>query len=269
MDDQTMDIGDRLREARVAKGLSLGDIASRTKISPTALTALERNDFGRLPGGVFRRAYVRAFAVEVGLDAEALVRDYRARYEPVVVPEPPAPRRFAVPDGLRAWPGAVAFAIAGLVAAVWLSSGGGSRPEETPAVASQAATGADTATAAQQTIGGTTGSADVAFADGDASDAPLRLRLRLSSASWISVYADGQRVVYRLAHAGEDLRIEATRAITLHAGDAGAVDYALNSDVTQPLGHTGKVLTVRITGAGIRPVETGRAAPPEGVSAVG
>ena len=175
MHDQKTDIGDRLREARLAKGLSLGDIASRTKISPTALTALERNDFGRLPGGVFRRAYVRAFAVEVGLDAEALVRDYRARYEPVVVPEPPAPRRFAVPDGLRAWPGAVAFAIVGLVAAVWLSSGRAARPDETPAVASQTATGANATAAAQETVAGTTDPADVAFADGAGSDAPLRL----------------------------------------------------------------------------------------------
>jgi cytoskeletal protein RodZ len=268
MHDQTMDIGDRLREARLAKGLSLGDIASRTKISPTALTALERNDFGRLPGGIFRRAYVRAFAAEVGLDPAALVRDYRARYEPEVVPPPPPPRRFAVPDGLDGWPGTVAVAIVGLVAVIWLSSGDAQRPEETTAAARDAAAAADAATAGQA-VAETTDPADLAYDDGADGDAPLRLRLRLSNASWISVYADGQRVVYRLAQAGEDLRIEASRAITLHVGDAGAVAYALNGEVAQPLGDTGKVLTVRITGAGLRPVETGRAAPPGGVSAVG
>jgi cytoskeletal protein RodZ len=268
MPDQAMDIGDRLREARLAKGLTLGDIAARTKISPPSLTAMERNAFGRLPGGVFRRAYVRAFAAEVGLDPEALVRDYRARYEPEVVPEPSAPRRFVMPDHLRGWPGAVASAVVGLVVVLWLSPEGAPRPEETRAAASEAAPAADAATAGSA-IAEAAEPPDVVFAEGDNSDAPLRLRLRLSNTSWISVYADGQRVVYRLAQPGEDLRIEATRAITLHAGDAGAVAYALNGDVAQPLGDTGEVLTVRFTGNGRRPAGAGRVAPPEGVSAVG
>src|SRR3989304_6323930 len=51
------------------------------QISMTALAAIEHNDFARLPGGVFRRAYVRAFAAEVGLNADELVREYRARFE--------------------------------------------------------------------------------------------------------------------------------------------------------------------------------------------
>jgi cytoskeletal protein RodZ len=75
------DIGTRLREARETRGLTLRDIAQTTKISMAALVAMEHNDFARLPGGVFRRAYVRAFAAEVGLNAEELAREYRARFE--------------------------------------------------------------------------------------------------------------------------------------------------------------------------------------------
>ena len=75
------DIGSRLRQARETRGLALADIAAATKISMTALVAMEHNDFARLPGGVFRRAYVKAFAAEVGLNADELARDYLAMFE--------------------------------------------------------------------------------------------------------------------------------------------------------------------------------------------
>jgi cytoskeletal protein RodZ len=75
------DIGGRLRLAREDRGLSLNDVASRTKLSVFVLQAIERNDFGCLPGGMFRKAYVRTLAGEVGLDAQQLAADYCARFE--------------------------------------------------------------------------------------------------------------------------------------------------------------------------------------------
>ena len=82
MRPMTTDVGSRLRQAREQRGLTLRDIASATKISMTALKAIERNEFTRLPGGVFRRAYVGAVACAVGLNADELTRDYRAQFEP-------------------------------------------------------------------------------------------------------------------------------------------------------------------------------------------
>lgn len=75
------DIGSRLREARERRGLGLHDIAGTTKISVRSLTAMERNEFARLPGGIFRRAFVRAFAAEVGLDPDGLAAEYIAAFE--------------------------------------------------------------------------------------------------------------------------------------------------------------------------------------------
>jgi cytoskeleton protein RodZ len=270
--DQVGDIGDRLKRARLACGLSLSDIAGRTKISPPSLTAMERNDFARLPGGVFRRAYVRAFAEEVGLDAGALVREYRARYEPDDLPVAPAPARREITGWVRGWPAVAALAVAGLLVVM------GTRPEGDGAVgdhsvaASESAGGEATATTHESTDdhAAADDQGDVLFAGReDDTQAPLRLKLRLSNPSWISVYADGQRVVYRLVHAGESLRVEATRAITLHAGDAGAVDYALNGQATQPLGDIGQVRTVRFTGRGAEPAAARPSGPPDGVSPVG
>ena len=62
------DFGGKLRAAREQRGVSLRDIADSTKFSMAALEALERNDPSRLPGGIFMRSIVRAYASEVGLD---------------------------------------------------------------------------------------------------------------------------------------------------------------------------------------------------------
>jgi cytoskeletal protein RodZ len=75
------DLGARLKDARQARGLSLRDIEATTKISVVALEALERHEYGRLPGGIFNRAFVRAYAKAVGLDPEATVHEFVAEYE--------------------------------------------------------------------------------------------------------------------------------------------------------------------------------------------
>ena len=75
------DLGARLKHAREARGLPLSDIANRTKISVTALEALERNDLSRLPGGIFGRAFVRAYAGELGLDPDKTVADFHVALE--------------------------------------------------------------------------------------------------------------------------------------------------------------------------------------------
>ena len=70
------DLGARLKTAREAKGVSLRDIAAATKISVVTLEALERSDFARVPGGIFSRAFVRAFAIAVGVEPEGAVAEF-------------------------------------------------------------------------------------------------------------------------------------------------------------------------------------------------
>jgi cytoskeleton protein RodZ len=74
------DFGTRLREARERRGITLRQIADHTKISMSALEALERNDASRLPGGIFARSFVRSYAAEVGLDPDATVDDFLDRF---------------------------------------------------------------------------------------------------------------------------------------------------------------------------------------------
>jgi cytoskeletal protein RodZ len=70
--------GENLRQAREARNITLQEIAASTKISTRALKALEEEHFNQLPGGIFNRGFVRAYARCVGLDEERAVAEYLA-----------------------------------------------------------------------------------------------------------------------------------------------------------------------------------------------
>ncbi len=70
--------GDRLRKEREQRSISLDDIALSTKIGTRMLRALEEEKFDQLPGGIFNKGFVRAYARHVGLDEEQAIADYMA-----------------------------------------------------------------------------------------------------------------------------------------------------------------------------------------------
>lgn len=70
-------VGDRLRAARMAAGLSLEDVAEKTRIPLRHLDALERNDYAALPSFTYAAGFVRAFARAVDADEVSLSRDLR------------------------------------------------------------------------------------------------------------------------------------------------------------------------------------------------
>ena len=74
------DVGGMLRQARERRGLSLRQISNATKIAMITLEALERNDVKRLPGGIFTRSFVRAYALEVGLDPEVVIDAFMGQF---------------------------------------------------------------------------------------------------------------------------------------------------------------------------------------------
>jgi len=85
------DFGGKLRQARERRGVSLRQIAATTRISIAALEALERNDISKLPGGIFSRAFVRSYAIEVGLNPDETVREFLERFN-----QEPAPSASAL-----------------------------------------------------------------------------------------------------------------------------------------------------------------------------
>ena len=78
--------GAELRQRREQQQIALTTIAEQTKIKLALLEALERDDVSRWPSGIFRRAFVRAYAHAIGLDPDVVVHDFNERYpDPIEV----------------------------------------------------------------------------------------------------------------------------------------------------------------------------------------
>jgi len=77
------ELGSKLRDARVAKNLTLEDIAHTTKIPGASLAHLEAGRFEALPAPVFVRGFIRAYARVVGVDPSPFVRLYEATGRPL------------------------------------------------------------------------------------------------------------------------------------------------------------------------------------------
>jgi cytoskeleton protein RodZ len=69
-------IGERLRLAREERGIPLREICDQTRISVHYLEAIEADDYKRLPGGVFNRSFIKAYARCVGYDEREAVEGY-------------------------------------------------------------------------------------------------------------------------------------------------------------------------------------------------
>lgn len=92
--------GDRLRRQRELRGVSLEEISQSTKISTRLLRALEDQQFERLPGGIFNKGFIRAYARYLGIDEDEAIAEYlevAAHDDPDVrvIAEQSSPQRFA------------------------------------------------------------------------------------------------------------------------------------------------------------------------------
>ena len=73
---QMATFGETLRRERELRQVSLREVAEATKINVRHLQALERNDFGFLPGGAFTRGFIRSYARYIGIDDVEMVNAY-------------------------------------------------------------------------------------------------------------------------------------------------------------------------------------------------
>ena len=95
--------GRRLRDQRERHGVALESIAATTKINASLFAALERGDLSAWPSGIFRRAFVRAYATAIGVAPEPVVAEFASLFpedgmvvEAPVVPQAPSELRITL-----------------------------------------------------------------------------------------------------------------------------------------------------------------------------
>lgn len=69
-------LGQKLRQAREERDISISEVAEQTRISALYLEAIENDDYRTLPGGIFNKGFVKSFAKYVGLDEHEALQDY-------------------------------------------------------------------------------------------------------------------------------------------------------------------------------------------------
>lgn len=256
------DFGSTLRSARERKGISLRHIANATKISMGALESLERSDFSRLPGGIFSRSFVRAYAQEVGLDPDETVAEFLRETGETFQPpsqlaaedEQILPVRedhgYDSPPSLTPKLAKLAFiAIPLVILIVYMSMRNmGSEPAAPPpaaqAQAPQAASPAEAPPPASETPTGPI--ADLAPGEN------MRLVLEPTAECWVSLTVDGSVVVSRLMNPGERETHEIREGAVLQLGDAAAMSFTINGRPSKPIGEAGSVETLRISRANFK-----------------
>lgn len=249
------DFGGKLRQARERRGISLRQIAASTKIAAAALEALERNDISKLPGGIFSRAFVRAYAVEVGLDPDDTVKEFLDRFNQE--PPPTAESATSVPQEETEFENkqkmaalALQIALVGipvLILILYFTLRG--RPT-VQAEREPASTAAAPAEAAAPPAGTAAPPARVVAA---ATPPPVPGRMKLdihpTAECWVSLTVDGRKLFARVMQRGERETHTVVREAVVEIGDAGAFAFAINGRDGKSLGDVGQVKTLKLTPA--------------------
>jgi cytoskeletal protein RodZ len=72
----SLTLGEKLRQAREERGISISEVAEQTRISAMYLELIENDDYRTLPGGIFNKGFVKSYAKYVGLDEQEALQDY-------------------------------------------------------------------------------------------------------------------------------------------------------------------------------------------------
>jgi cytoskeleton protein RodZ len=266
-------VGEELREARIALGVSIEDAATQLRINKRYLQALEEGRIKDLPGAAYAVGFVRSYATALGLDADDAVRRFRdmsgtavTKSGDLVFPEP-VPRR-GVPTGVLAALG-LALAMGGYIA--WYQwSGRGERVVDAvpplPPRLERAVETPDTqeTPAAPVVVAPAPAPVPVAAPPPPVIDPDKpRVVIRVKGESWVQIRDNpGNRVLTdRVLRAGEIIEIPNRPGIVLTTGKAENLEILLDGQDVDPFGGPGVRRNIALEPDRLRPPPT-QANPP-------
>ena len=219
-------VSNMLKEARLAKGLSIEQAETATSIRKLYLEAVENGEFDKIPGDVFTKGIIRTYGNFLGLNGPDLVNIYKAQNSGLTK-EAVAPQPIRMVEKISVSPQikpervssgnwlsyvlvlALVIVVAGGIA--WFMN------SDAPQTAS--------APAEQQTTTMPAGNKAV--------EAPVyegvNLQLKCTNdRCWMEVTADGQVVYSGIMEAGQQQTFEAKENISVHYGNIGAMEITVN-----------------------------------------
>ncbi|MDR3762988.1 MAG: DUF4115 domain-containing protein [Acidobacteriota bacterium] len=278
-------LGQRLRQAREARNITLHELAASTKIGTRTLQALEDERFDLLPGGIFNKGFIRSYAREVGLDEEEMV----AAYMKATDAEPPETDMNTLATQVEAargkpegagWSaanlaGAIAVLLAVVLGGIWLTQ---HRKEVREAESEadrhrteQAAAQSSVPTPAPQAPATVTPSANSTPTDATPgapavppaaapvkpvnAGSPVRVEIKATARAWISVLRDdGPAETLTLDPANPEASARdysASSRVKLIVGNPAGIEVTYNGKSLGPLGKPGQRMTIDFTPEGM------------------
>ena len=253
--------GLRLKREREKRKISLDDVSAVTKISNRFLSAIESGEFDQLPGGIFNRGFIRAYARHLGLDEEEIIADYKA-----VTGEDdanvPAENDIAQDAALKPtitsvdipWKEVVVLL---LLLAVGLSiwqfrsreEGKSTRETSLGRASASASSTSDVETAGHITPT-VTGESKPELGL-RAGRQPFQLRVIARENSWISVSGSEGEILQQVLTPPEEKSFHSSNRITVKVGNAAGVQFLCNGHEMPVQGKEGEVKTFIFDSNGI------------------
>jgi cytoskeleton protein RodZ len=285
--------GERLKLERVKRAITLEQISTSTKIGTRMLQALEEENFDQLPGGIFNKGFVRAYARHVGLDEDQAVADYLEASGQNTPPKPdaaidsanvaddpgePAPP-WRTPLGWIA-AGLLVVALAGTLWSRWHHDKKDPEPQSSPEATSKpAASSSPEATKSAPAPTGLISSQAAAPTKPpvNLTPAPAPTPARATTVlpatsvgeftvvilaheeSWASIQVDDKPAVEDNLTAESQRAVHARNQAVIKVGNTGGVDFVFNGKKLPSQGDYGEVKTLTFGPGGLQPKTT---APP-------
>jgi cytoskeletal protein RodZ len=236
-------LGERFRDAREARGLTLSDVAEQIRIRSVYLAAIEDENWSVIGAPVYVRGFLRSYARFLGLDPEETVVAFNGAPAATVAPTPTIPgtsyRADTDPPARHLSPliWVASIVAVALIAFIVYNEATFHQPAATVGVASQNPTDSPTDS---PTPGPSeqASPADAVVPSGTVADS---LELHLNASSWVRVVVDGSVSMEGTFPAGT-IRSFHGKSARLRIGNAGGVEVVVDGKSLGTLGATGDVI---------------------------
>jgi cytoskeleton protein RodZ len=264
-----------LKNERERRNIPLEQIAQETRISLRHLQSLEEGRYSDMPGGIYTRAFIKAYCEILNLDHQDILQKYEAELSPH--PEKPAKSQSYIPqrksffwsNPIFAWSLMLIISATGLFfSRDWISSVFSPYFSQTPPALLKHETAAEPKImpvhrSEQLDVISTSNLAPsdvpISPASNPESTGPnletvstsdpsssLRLEFEVTEKCWVSVESDKGRVIRRVLEPGEAQSFDAAEHFFIVIGNAGGVHLRINGLPAKPLGKPGEVVKMLI-----------------------